>query len=113
MSIHKKTSIEKQKQAAAKNLAIRLDLLKSKGWDDKRIQKDAKVKQYQAQRREYTRRLTGIAAMEALASQKVEIKAQKIEAIKSAPPKIKKKKAAPEAPQKAKKERKVVVTAED
>lgn len=112
MSIHKKISIEKQKQAAGKNLAIRLDLLKSKGWDDKRIQKDAKIKQYRAQHREYSQRLTGIAALEALGSRKVETKAQKLEAEKSATQKILKKKADPGIPKKQKKERKAVEATE-
>ena len=95
---------EHQRQAQGK-LQARLEMLKSKGMDDKTILKDDKVKQFKAMVRKAKRRLDNIAAMQTLASTKKAAKAQKAAKAKPThqePPKSKKI-AAPQKPKKARK----------
>jgi hypothetical protein len=106
--LNRKPQIEAHKKTAEENLASRLELLKTQGWDDGRIQKDAKVKQYRAQVRKARHQLESIAAMAALMEKKSTAKASKSAAAKD--PQRQTKKAAPKAagPKKPKKERKPV-----
>lgn len=103
--LHQKTFIEEHQRQAQGQLEARLEMLKSKGMDDKTILKDAKVKQFKALVRKAKRRLDSIAAMQTLASTKKATKAQKAAAAKATdqePPKPKKI-AAPKKPKKARK----------
>ena len=106
--LNRKPFIEDRRKAAEGKLATRVELLKTKGVNDKLIQKDAKVKQLKAEIRKAKHQMAGIAAMEALASGKVEAKAQKAAAAK-APRQEPKKAAKSAAPKKPKKERKAAV----
>jgi hypothetical protein len=105
--LNRKPQIEAHKKAAEENLAARLELLKTQGLEDGRIQKDAKVKQFRAQVRKAKQQLAGIAAMTVLVEEKAEAKARKSSTAKD--PRLHAKKAAkPAAPKKPKKERKPV-----
>jgi hypothetical protein len=103
--LNRKPQIEAHKKAAEENLAARLELLKSQGLDDGRIQKDAKVKQFRALVRKAKHQLAGIAAMTSLVEEKTETKARKAAAAK-APRQETKKAPKAAAPKKPKKERK-------
>jgi hypothetical protein len=105
--LNRKSQIEAHKKAAEENLAARLELLKTQGLDDGRIQKDAKVKQFRALARKAKHQLAGIAAMTALMEEKSETKVRKAAAAKE-PRQQTKKAAKPAAPKKPKKERKPV-----
>lgn len=105
--LNRKPFIEEHRKAAEGKLATRLELLKTKGLNDKLIEKDAKVKQYKAEIRKAKNQMAGIAAMEALTSEKAAAKAQKAAAAK-APRQEPKKAAKSAAPKKPKKERKAV-----
>jgi hypothetical protein len=103
--LNRKPFIEDHRKASEGKLAARLELLKTKGLDDKVIQKDTKIKQYMAEIRKAKHQMAGIGAMEALVSEKVEAKAQKMAATK-APRQEPKKAAKSAAPKKPKKEKK-------
>jgi hypothetical protein len=105
--LNRKPQIEAHKKTAEENLAARLELLKTQGWDDGRIQKDAKVKQYRAQVRKAKHQLEGIAAMAALMEEKSAAKDRKAAAAKE-PRQQTKKAHKTAAPKKPKKERKPV-----
>jgi hypothetical protein len=106
MRLCKKPSIEQQKDTAEKNLAERLALLKAEGWPPQRIQRDAKIRQFQAEKRQAIKRLAAIADAVALTAERAEIKARKL-ATPPDPPRSRKK-AAPTAPRKTKPKRKPV-----
>lgn len=103
--LNRKPQIEAHKKAAEDNLAARLELLKTQGWDDGRIQKDARIKQFRAQVRKARHRLAGIAAMTALMNEKAAARDRKAAAARE-PRQQTKKAARPAAPKKPKKERK-------
>ena len=103
--LNRKHFIEDHRKAAEGKLAARLESLKTKGLNDKLIQKDAKIKQYKAEIRKAKHQMAGIAAMEALTREKAETKAQKAAAAK-APRQEPKKAPKSTAPKKPKKERK-------
>jgi hypothetical protein len=105
--LNRKSQIEAQKKTAEENLAVRLELLKSQGQNDDRIQKDAKVKQFRALVRKARHQLASIAAVTALVEEKAEAKVRKAAAAKE-PRQQAKKAAKPAAPKKPKKERKPV-----
>jgi len=105
--LNRKPFIEDHRKAAEGKLAARLELLKTKGLDDKVIQKDTKIKQYKAKIRKAKNQMAGIGAMETLVSEKAEAKAQKAAAAK-APRQEPKKAAKSAAPKKPKKEKKAV-----
>ena len=104
---NRKPQIEAHKKTAEENLAARLELLKTQGWDDDRIRKDAKIKQYRAHVRKAKHQLESIAAMVALMEEKSAAKASKATTAKDLRRQTKK---APKAagPKKPKKERKPV-----
>jgi len=85
MSLRKKTSIERQKQTAEANFSARIEFLKGEGWDSKRIQRDAKIRQFGAEKRKAIKRLAAIADSQALTAQMAEVKAMKTAAPKDAP----------------------------
>lgn len=102
--LNRKPYIESHRKDAEEKLAVRLDLLKTNGLDDKQIQKDAKVKHYRAEIRQARHQLAGIAAIEELTSEKTAAKAQKEAAAKASRQESKKaaKAAAPKKPKKEK-----------
>ena len=110
--LSRKMFIEEHKKSAEGKLAARLELLKTKGADDRQIQKDAKIKQIKAQIRQAKHQLQGIAAMETLTAEKADARARKAEAAK-APRQETKKPAKSAAPKKPKKERKAAAEAEE
>lgn len=75
--LRRKPFVEEHQRQAEGQLKARLQLLKSKGMDDKTILKDAKVKQLRALERKAKRQLVNIAAMQTLAETKKAAKAQK------------------------------------
>ncbi len=103
--LNRKPFIENHRKAAEDKLAARLELLKTKGLDDKVIQKDTKIKQYKAEVRKAKHQMAGIGAMETLVSEKVEAKAQKAAVAKTTrqEPKKAAKSTAPKKPKKEKK----------
>jgi hypothetical protein len=103
--LNRKSQIEAHRKTAEENLAARLELLKSQGLEEGKIQKDAKVKQFRALVRKTKHQLASIAAMAALIEEKSEAKAQKAAAAKE-PRQQTKQAAKPAAPKKPKKERK-------
>jgi hypothetical protein len=103
--LNRKPQIEAHKKKAEESLAARLELLKTQGWDDGRIQKDAKVKQNRARIRKAKHQLEGIAAMAAMVEEKTAAKARKAAAAKE-PRQPGQKAAKPAGPRKPKKERK-------
>jgi hypothetical protein len=101
--------IEARKMAAENSLAARLELLKTEGLDDGRIQKDTRIKQLRAQVRKAKHQLESIAAMARLMEEKSTAKARKAEAAK-APRRDGKKASLPAGPKKPKKERKAAAS---
>jgi hypothetical protein len=81
--LNRKLHIENHKNAAESKLAARLELLKSKGMNAVRIQRDPTVRHFRAEMRAARNRLANIVKLESQIVQKAEIKAQK-----SAVPKI-------------------------
>ena len=61
--LNRKPFIEDHRKAAEGKLATRLELLKTKGLNDKVIQKDAKIKQYKAEIRKAKHQMDSIVAM--------------------------------------------------
>ena len=100
MSHKSKVYIVERKLVTQRNLAARMELLKSKGKDETGIQKDGVVKKIKAQIRQANRQLSGIADQEKLNQEKAKAKAEK-----AAGPKQPQKAAAGDMP-KPKKEKK-------
>ena len=103
--LSRKPFIEEHKRSAEGQLAVRLELLKTKGLDNKSIQKDAKIKQFKARIRKAKQQLQSIASMEDMTRGKAAAKAQKANTAK-VPRQEPKKAAKSTAPKKPKKEKK-------
>lgn len=84
--LRKKPYIEQDKAVAEKHLAVRLEMLKSKGMSIMQIQRDATVRHYKGEIRQAKERLSSIAESEKLMASKAEIKAEKLAAPKVNPP---------------------------
>ena len=80
--LSKKPHFENHKTQAESMLAVRLEILKSKGISDLQIKKDSKVKHYRAEIRKARYQLADIAKLEAQIVQKAETKAAKLAAPK-------------------------------
>ena len=105
--LNRKSQIEAHKKSAEGQLAARLELLKSRGMDDRRIEKDPGIKKIKAQIGKARHQMAGITAMETLVGAKAEARAQKAAAAKA--PHVKPKKSlSGAAPKKPKKEKKPV-----
>jgi hypothetical protein len=100
----RKPFVEMHKKAAEKNLADRLEMLKSKDVSDQLIHKDVKVRQFKAAIRKARLELAGIEQMARLTEKKKEAKAQKAAAAPPIAPK--KKKSAPDPAKQEKKAKK-------
>ena len=103
--LSRKPQVEAHKKSAEGKLAVRLELLKTKGMDAKQIEKDSIIKQLKAKIRKAKHQMDGIAAMETLTAEKADAKARKVAAAKAPQPAPKKapKSAAPKKPKKEKK----------
>jgi hypothetical protein len=77
MGIKSKLHIAERKLSVQRNLEARVALLKSKGMDDIRIQKDSAVKMLKAEIRHANRQLSRIADQEKLNQEKTKAKAGK------------------------------------
>ena len=106
--LNRKIQVEEHKRSAEGQLAARLELLKSRGMDERRIEKDSGIKQIKAKIGKARHQMARIAAMETLVVAKAESKARKEAEAKTPPPKAKKS-VKGSAPKKPKKESKPVV----
>jgi hypothetical protein len=105
MSHQRIADIETRKGQAERKLAARLEVLKARGLEESKIQKDATVRQIRAAIRHARRQMERIAEFEALDRQKAESKEQKRKAPKELKPKVKKAQQG-ESRRKAKREKK-------
>ena len=105
MTLNRKSQIENRREAAARKLALRLEVLKAQGVDDRMIQKDAAVRQIKAALRQAKRQMSRIAEIEALDHKKAEAREQKRTTPHELRPKAKKS-AQGESHRKAKREKK-------
>ena len=108
--LSKKLYFENHKDLAAGKLAARLEFLKTKGMPDERIQKDPTVKHFKAEIRKAKYQLADIAKLESQIARQAEIKAQKLTAPKTAPPKHKRSESDP-TKKRAKREKKLAAAA--
>jgi len=94
--LNRKPYVENHKNLAESKLVARLEFLKSKGMTAVQIQRDATVKHIKAKMRKARNQLADIAKLESQIAQKAEIKAQKLAAPKTDPPKHKRSVSDPE-----------------
>ncbi len=104
MTTKTKSNVIQHQETAARKLAARIELLKSRGLDEAAIKKESFVKKLNADIRKAKRQLTALSDQEKLIEQKAKAKADKLAAAKNAE-KAPKAKAAEPAP-KPKKEKK-------
>ncbi len=109
--LKRKPYVEDHQAAAANQLAARVESLKSEGMTEAQIQRDARVRHFKGKLRQARNQLAGIAELEKLIARKAEIKAEKLAAPKTSPPK---KQVAPDpVKKKAKKEKKIAAEQAD
>jgi hypothetical protein len=80
---HHKPRIQNHLLSAEKGLAVRVELLKTKGIDGSRVEKDCQIRKLKAQVRKAKRQLTAIAALETQMAEKAEVRIRKEAAAKS------------------------------
>ncbi len=83
MNLRARVYVENQKKDLEAKLAARLEMLKGKGSEPKKIQKDATVRRLKAELRQSNTRLASIAAQEKLNQERALAKEQKIAAKKA------------------------------
>ena len=81
--LNRKLHIENHKNAAESKLAARLELLKSKGMNAVRIQRDPTVRHFRAEIRKARNKLADISTLESQIAQRAESKVKKLAAAKT------------------------------
>ena len=110
--LNKKPYIENHKNLAESKLATRLEILKSRGMTPVQIQRDATVKHFRAEIRKARYQLADIATLESQIAQRAEIKAKKLAAPKTDPPRHKRSDSDPQKKRAKKEKQLAAATAE-
>jgi hypothetical protein len=105
MSLARKLNIADHQKMDHATLQTRLELLKSKGFNDLQIGRDPKVREIKAKIRKARRQMARMEALKLMVAEHAEAKAKKLAAAKEAPAQVKKAQHS-ETPKKPRKERK-------